>query len=252
MLLVADVHGAAAALERVAQRGETLLVLGDLVNLIDHRTGLGILADVIGESVVSEISRLRSARRRDEANALWLSATEGRRSVIEEDIERRMQLQYEQVCSALQATDAYVTYGNVDRPAMLRKNLGPRSTFVDAETREIEGYTVGFAGGGLPRVGTPGEVTHEEMKAKLDTLGKVDILCTHVPPAVSALATDVVGRTQKGSREILEYIIANEPAYHYFGDIHQPRATTWQIGNTTCINVGYFQATWRATTHLPR
>ena len=46
MLLVADVHGAAEALGKVAGRGETVLVLGDLVNFIDYRSLDGILAEV--------------------------------------------------------------------------------------------------------------------------------------------------------------------------------------------------------------
>ena len=87
------------------------------------------------------------------------------------------------------------------------------------------------------------------MKAKLDQLGPVDILATHVPPAIAALACDVIGGREKGSVAILEYVERQAPAFHYFGDIHQPRATTWRIGSTTCINAGYFRATERAIRH---
>lgn len=249
MLLVADVHGASDALARIAAEGEPLLVLGDLVNLIDHRTGEGIVADVIGRSVVTEISRLRSERRREEASALWIETTRERRSDVAKAIKDGMERQYRDVCSALEGTDSYVLFGNVDRPDMLRAHLGARSQFVDAETREIDGLVVGFVGGGLPRIGTEGEVSHDTMAKKLASIGPVDILCTHVPPDVSALARDVVGRTNKGSREILDYLLEFEPAHHYFGDIHQPMATTWRIGRTTCINVGYFRATGRAISH---
>lgn len=252
MLLVADVHGAATALERIAQRGETILVLGDLVNLIDHRTGDGIVSDAVGRSVVAEISRLRAAGQKDEARAVWRRATEGRRDDVDDDITRRMNAQYQEVCSALGATDSFVTFGNVDRPEMLRANLGDRSVFVDAETRDIDGERVGFVGGGIPNVGTLGEVAGDEMKSKLDAIGTVDVLCTHVPPDVPALASDVVGRMRRGSPEILEYILAFEPAYHYFGDIHQPMATSWRVGRTLCINVGYFRATGRALRHIRR
>ncbi|MGH9053930.1 MAG: metallophosphoesterase, partial [Acidimicrobiia bacterium] len=61
MLLVADVHGAAEALGKVAGRGETLLVLGDLVNFIDYRSLDGILADVYGKQFVAEVVALRAA-----------------------------------------------------------------------------------------------------------------------------------------------------------------------------------------------
>jgi len=33
---------------------------------------------------------------------------------------------------------------------------------------------------------------------------------------------------------------------HFFGDVHQPQASTWRIGSTRCRNVGYFRATERA------
>jgi Icc-related predicted phosphoesterase len=87
------------------------------------------------------------------------------------------------------------------------------------------------------------------MAIKLGRLGPVDILCTHVPPDVQPLASDVVGRTSKASKEILDYLLEFEPPFHFFGDIHQPQATTWRVGNTTCINVGYFRATGRGVHH---
>lgn len=249
MLLVADVHGAADALARVASTDEPLLVLGDLVNLIDYRTGEGIVSDVVGKQLIVEISALRARRRRAEANELWQAATAGRQEDVNSAIGQLMAMQYRSVCSALEGSDAFVMYGNVDRPAMLKDHLPASAQYVDAETREIEGHLVGFVGGGIPRIGTAGEVEPDEMKSKLDLLGPVEILCTHVPPDVPALASDVIGRTRKGSPEILDYLIEHEPAFHYFGDIHQPKAITWQVGKTTCMNVGYFRATGRAVRH---
>jgi Icc-related predicted phosphoesterase len=99
------------------------------------------------------------------------------------------------------------------------------------------------------RIGTPGEVTEAEMEEKLAKLGPVDVLCTHVPPAIPALATDVIAGSEKGSQAILDYVETHKPAFHYFGDIHQPRATTWRIGSTVTRNLGYFRATGRATQH---
>jgi Icc-related predicted phosphoesterase len=84
------------------------------------------------------------------------------------------------------------------------------------------------------------------MAAKLDQLGPVDVLCTHVPPAVPMLASDVIGGRPKGSGPILDYIKEHRPRYHFFGDIHQPRALSWRLGETMCRNVGYFRATGRA------
>ena len=50
LLVVSDVHGAFDALEEVARRGEILLILGDLINLLDYRTHEGIITDVLGAS----------------------------------------------------------------------------------------------------------------------------------------------------------------------------------------------------------
>ncbi len=249
MLIVADIHGAAGALGSVANSTEPLLILGDLVNLVDYRTGAGIVAEVVGFDVIQRISHLRADRRRAEADDLWRAATEGRTQEVNDAIGDLMAEEYRSVCSAMEGTEAFVTYGNVDRPDMLRYHLPASAQYVDAETRQIEGNLVGFVGGGIPRIGTSGEVEPDEMRAKLDRLGPVDILCTHVPPDVPALASDVIGRTRKGSPEILHYIVEHEPAFHYFGDIHQPKATTWQVGRTRCINVGYFRATGRAVRH---
>ncbi len=87
------------------------------------------------------------------------------------------------------------------------------------------------------------------MAAKLDDLGPVDVLCTHVAPAVRPLSKDVIGRRIKESQPVLDYIREHRPRWHYFGDIHQPQATTWRVGSTTCINVGYFRATGRPVRH---
>ena len=48
MLIVSDVHGAFAELARVGSSQQPLLVLGDLINYVDYRTGEGIAADVYG------------------------------------------------------------------------------------------------------------------------------------------------------------------------------------------------------------
>ena len=88
------------------------------------------------------------------------------------------------------------------------------------------------------------------MSDKLRKLGPVDILCSHLPPAVEALETDVItGRVEGSSEAIRIYLLEHQPAYHYFGDIHQPQASRWRLGRTRCINVGYFRATRRAVRH---
>jgi Icc-related predicted phosphoesterase len=232
MRLVSDVHGASAALRRVAAEPGPLLVLGDLINFIDYRTLDGIVADVSGRPFVAEMVRLRAAA--DEVRARYRSAIEAA---------------YVDVCAALDGAEAYVTYGNVDRPDLLERHLPAGVTFVDSGVVEIEGWRVGIVGGGMVSIGTPGEITEEQMAERLTALGPVDVLCTHVPPAIGPLARDVVGGREKGSAAIVAYLEQTSPAFHYFGDIHQPQATSWRLGATRCRNLGYFRATGRAFHH---
>ena len=250
MRLVADVHGATAALEKVAALGGPLLILGDLINFIDYRTNDGIVTEVSGTAFTDEMVRLRTARRYEEAGRLWRSFSAGREDELRARYDALIEAAYIDVCAALvDGGEIYATFGNVDRPLLMRKHLPPNVRFVDGEVVEIEGLAVGFAGGGITTIGTPGEVSEDTMAAKLAAIGSVDVLCTHVPPALPALATDVVAGRTKGSVAVLEYIERHRPEYHYFGDVHQGRAIRWQHGPTRFINVGYFRATGRAVTH---
>ena len=91
--------------------------------------------------------------------------------------------------------------------------------------------------------------TRHAPTAKLQRLGPVDVLCTHVAPAVRPLSTDVIGGRAKESAAVLDYVEAHRPPWHYFGDIHQPQAVSWRVGATLCRNVGYFRATRRPVRH---
>lgn len=110
---------------------------------------------------------------------------------------------------------------------------------------------MGLSGEDAPTpLGVSGEVSEEDMAVKLQQLGPVDILCSHLPPAVGALQTDVItGRVEGSSEAIREYLQLHQPSFHYFGDIHQPQASRWRLGPTRCVNVGYFRATRRAVRH---
>lgn len=248
--LVADVHGAAVALRRAAaeaaEAGEPLLVLGDLINFVDYRTLEGIATAVSGRELVSRVIELRQEGRVDEARRLW---REHHTPQVAARYEEAIDAAYREICGALEGCEAYVTYGNVDRPDLLKAHLPATARFVDGDVIVVGGVRVGFAGGGVPSLGTAGEVGHEEMARKLERLGDVDVLCTHVPPAIPELATDVIGGRAKGSPPVLEHLRRRRPAFHYFGDIHQPRATRWRVGPTLSRNVGYFRATERVVRH---
>lgn len=249
MLIVSDVHGANEALAAVAALGEPLLVLGDLLNFIDYRTNEGMLADVAGIGFVAEMVERRARGDREGAARLWRGFAAGREAEIGARYDRLISDSYADTAAALAGAEAYVTYGNVDRPDLLAQALRGTARFVDAEVVEIEGLRVGFAGGGAPNLGVPGEVTEAEMASKLAALGPVDVLCTHVAPAVPQLSTDVVAGRGKESRAVLDYLLERRPRWHYFGDIHQPQATLWRVGSTLCRNAGYFRATGRAVRH---
>ena len=251
MILIADVHGATAKLRRLVEGlDETLLILGDLINFTDYRTYDGILADLAGRDFVERLVALRMAGRFDEARELWRMSSDGREEELRVRHAELVDEAYEDITSALRNAEAYVTYGNVDRIEVLTKHLPAGNRFVECGRFEIEGVVVGIVGGGVRSgLNVPGELDEEIMAERLESLGTVDILCTHVAPAVPALQRDVVGGMSKGSPAVLAYLERHEPPYHYFGDVHQPQATEWRLGPTLCRNVGYFRATGRGVRH---
>ena len=253
MLLVSDIHGRFDALAEVASRGEPLLVLGDLINLVDYRTGEGIFAQILGIEFARKIAFSRGRSRFEEMRALWAERVGDRYEWFRTELVEEVKEQYRLTAKALAGAESYVTYGNVDRPEMLRDCLPDSARFVDGEVVIIEDFRVGFAGGGLTTpMNASGEVSDEEMAEKLAALGEVDILCTHLAPAIPALHFDVVtGKPERASRPILEYVLQVRPRYHFFGDVHQPQAHQWRVGSTLCRNVGYFRATRRPVKVTP-
>lgn len=247
MLLVSDVHGEFEALQRLAGSGQTLLILGDLINLLDYRTREGIIAEVLGEDFSGKVADHRASGDYTAMRQAWTEIVGDRRDEVRAEIEARIQAEYDRCREALVGASGYATYGNVDRPELLAASLPAGMTFLDGEVTEIEGISFGFVGGGIATpVGAAGEVTDEQMAAKLEAIGEVEVLCSHLPPAVPALSTDVItGRQERSSAPILEYLRRVKPRFHFYGDIHQPQAVTWRIGPTVARNVGYFRATKR-------
>lgn len=252
MILVADVHGASSELRTLVDSiDEPLLVLGDLINFTDYRTFDGILAELSGRDFVAELVALRMEGRFDEARALWQQRAAGREDELRRRHAELVEEAYIDITAALSGADAYVTYGNVDRVDVLTRHLPAESRFIDHGRLEIEGHVVGIVGGGVRSgLNVPGELEDAEMARRLDGLGPVEVLCTHVAPAIPPLQRDVIGGMSKGSPAVLKYVAEHQPRFHFFGDVHQPQATQWMIGRTLCRNVGYFRATGRGI-HLP-
>ncbi|MBK5267006.1 MAG: hypothetical protein JJE47_06170 [Acidimicrobiia bacterium] len=112
---------------------------------------------------------------------------------------------------------------------------------------EFAGYRIGFVGGAhaAPLEGSI-SVSESDVESMLSSFGYVDILCSHIPPAIDPLRVDVItGHRERASQALLDYVKATQPEYHLFGDVHQPQAARWKIGSTHCQNVGYFRATGR-------
>ncbi len=241
--VVSDVHGRADALAKAGVGADALICLGDLVLFIDYAdTSQGIFPDLFGHQRADEYIRLRTEKRFDEARAfsavLWAELGGDPR----EHIEKAVRAQYADLFAAM-PVPAYLTYGNVDVPALWPDYVRPGQTVLDGETAEIGGLTFGFVGGGLQtRYRTSYEVPDEVYAAKVAALGPVDVLCTHIPPAIPDLLYDVVAkRFERGSEATLDYIRTHQPRYALFGHVHQPLAPRTRIGRTECLNVGHFR-----------
>jgi Icc-related predicted phosphoesterase len=248
MLVLSDIHFALEPLRRVVASGETLVILGDLVNLTDYRTGEGAVADVLGMEFARASATARGSGDYQRMRGLWLETVGDRIEEVREAIGDAIGAQYGKVSEVLKGGHGYVIHGNVDRPRLLADALPEGYEYVHGETREIDGVRFGFVGGGAATpLQAEGEVTDEAMAVLLAGLGEVDVLCTHVAPALDPLQTDVItGRAERGSAPLVDYIRASGPRLHLFGDVHQPQASRWRIGPTRCRNVGYFRATERA------
>jgi Icc-related predicted phosphoesterase len=243
--LVSDVHGRADALASAGRGADALICLGDLLLFLDYADyGQGIFADLFGAEATRVYVELRTAGRFDEARELSARLLAQRNESPASLFEGAMARQYAELFGAL-PEPAYLTYGNVDVPRMWERYAKPGHHVLDGGTVSLDGWTFGFVGGGLKSAyRTPNEMTEEEFRAKLEAVGGVDVLCTHIPPAVPELLYDTVARRlEKGSVALLETIKATRPRYSVFGHVHQPLASRARVGLTECLNVGHFRAT---------
>ncbi|MEU9863220.1 metallophosphoesterase [Streptomyces sp. NPDC047971] len=248
--VVSDVHGNAGALAKAGEGADALVCLGDLVLFLDYADhSRGIFPDLFGVENADLIVELRTARRFDEARdlgrRLWSELAVDRDTAIESAVRR----QYEELFAAF-PTPTYATYGNVDIPGLWSEYARPGTTVLDGERIELDGLVFGFVGGGLrTAMRTPYEISDEEYAAKVEALGEVDVLCSHIPPDVPELTYDTVPRRfERGSRALLDAIRRTRPRYALFGHVHQPLARRMRVGRTECVNVGHFAATGKPWT----
>lgn len=247
--IVSDLHSAVEALKREISPEDTLLLLGDLINIIDYTVMDGILVEIFGVEAVGEAVSLRAERKFDEARAVMAKLREGREAEIADMFQRLFRDAYTEVRDALPEM-TYVIFGNVDNPAMTGLIEREGVVFADGMVVELEGLRVGFVGGALPTpLRVAGEIPEEEFDAKFDLLGEVDILCAHIPPDLPELTYDILAkRHERGSARMLDYIREVQPQRVFFGHIHQPVISSTHIGKSHLINAGYFRRTERALT----
>jgi Icc-related predicted phosphoesterase len=246
--VVSDVHGTADALAMAGDGADMLICLGDMLLFLDYADHTqGIFAELYGAEHAREYIDLRTAHRFDEARALTagiaakVTAERGTdlRTLFNEGIRK----QYAALFAAL-SEPAYLTYGNVDVPSLWEEFRKPGHQVIDGGTAEVGGVTFGFVGAGLVSpYRTPNEVAPAAYAEKLAAVGAVDVLCTHIPPAVPELLYDVQARRMEtGSTALLEAIRRTQPRYAFFGHVHNPLARRVRIGRTECVNVGHFRA----------
>jgi Icc-related predicted phosphoesterase len=245
--VVSDVHGRSDALRRAGDGADALICLGDLLLFLDYADhSKGIFADLFGAEAAAEFISLRTAQQFDAArqlsSRLWASLSGDPATMINEAVSA----QYAELFDAM-PTPAYLTYGNVDIPRMWADHLRPGHRVLDGERIDIGGLTFGFVGGGLRTVyRTPNEIDDDVFAAKVEAVGAVDVLCSHIPPDVPELLFDTVAeRMERGSQALLEAVHRIQPRYLLFGHVHQPLVDTVVVGRTKCVNVGHFRASGR-------
>lgn len=247
--IVSDLHSALPALRREVMHEDTLLLLGDLVNIIDYLEMDGILVEVFGLDAVKRVVELRAQKRFDEARAVMTNIREGREGEVWQAFRQLQTDAYAKVRDSL-PHKTYLISGNVDSPEMLDSLAGPGVELIDGKAIDLDGVRIGFAGGGLPTpLGVAGEISEEDYNAKLDAIGEVDVICSHIPPDLPELTFDTLARRrERGSAYLLEYVKQVQPIRVFFGHIHQPLVSSAHVGRTHLLNAGYFRRTKRAIT----
>lgn len=251
--LVSDLHGRFGDLQRVVSPDDTLMVLGDILDLIDWADLSGILPQVVGRERF--MARLQEALRGGPEAAAALRADllspQGR---YFHEISERSRSQYEEFARTLRSIGcrAYVIYGNGDFPDLLQEALrGVEGVELAAGRVEVDGTLFGFVPGAVHSpFRMPAEMEDASYGERLEELGGVEVLCTHIPPRVQEAVFDVVaGRPVEGSEALRLYLHRHRPRVLYHGHVHQPAQKELLVGETRVVNVGYYKRQGQAHLH---
>lgn len=241
--IVSDVHAQTEGLAAAGQGADLFVCLGDLILFLDYDDpAQGIFADLHGTEMARRYIALRTANRwqeaRDLSHRLWSELGEDTWTVIGREVGK----QYEQLFELM--PPGLVTYGNVDVPALFASHVRPGHQIVDGVSVEVGGLRLGFVGGGLPSaMRTPFEIPEEEYDAKIEAVGEVDVLFSHIPPALPELTYDTAARRfERGSHGLLRAVRRWQPRYLFHGHVHTPLVARRRIGRTEIVNVGHFRS----------
>lgn len=243
--LVADLHGSFRDLPDRIGEHDVLLVLGDVLDLIDWADFSGILPDVLGrENLVQRLFAAFAAgpgAARELREELFSPDGDYYRELV-----RRTREQYRDFSGVLKEIGcrAYIIYGNSDIPDMLEEALEGVEKAALIEGRvNIEDEVFGFVPGAIySPFQMPGEMDEEEFGERLRELGRVDVICTHIPPHFEKATYDVVAeRPVEGSKNLLSYIERERPGYLYHGHVHHPAQRALRIGDTVVLNAAYYK-----------
>ena len=251
--IISDIHGEYRALPGQLEPDDTAVLLGDYLNLIDFYTLEGILSQVYTrDEILAALSSLSGGRRQPGPRSIQAHSAGGdeRRA----QVGRLVRASYEEFFEHIPCR-CYMIYGNTDNPWLMKESCKGPVEIIDTGVVEIEGKKFGMVSG-TPHTpwttGLPGELEDEEYKRRIGTLGPVDVLCTHYPPAVPELTWDLdANRDEEGSADIVAYIERYQPDCHYFGHVHHPRASTATLGRTKLINAGFFRERHEALIYRP-
>ncbi|MAB96417.1 MAG: hypothetical protein CL496_04285 [Actinobacteria bacterium] len=245
MIFISDVHYQLDYLSTLPKNKGPVVILGDLINWIDYRNGEGIAKEVFGSDNVHKLIDLRKQHKFEERKNLWKNLYSIDPEIIMKKMKEAIENQYHEVFKILKLHEVWFIPGNVDDVDIMNSYTASSINNVDGLLIEQEGIKFGFAGGGVPTpINARGEISEKEFSKKLSNLNQAEIICTHAPPYVNELMTDVItNKIEQGWKSLLDFIKINNPKYSLFGDVHQPKASNWKVNNTTCINIGYFRAT---------
>jgi len=251
--VISDVHGEYNALARELEPDDTAVMLGDYINLLDFRNLGGILSEVFTREEIMEALSLLARGRKELARHQIREVTGG----TPEKLRRVRELVGESYREFFDSVPckSFMLYGNTDDPGLMREAAGDNVEIIEAGVISVEGERFGLVSG-LPHgpwtVGLPGEVEPEEYARRVESLGPVDVLCTHYPPAVPELTWDILAdRDEEGSEKLLEYIDRCRPTCHYFGHVHNPRVSSFTRGQTRLVNAGFFKGNQTTLIHRP-